>query len=44
VITNEVAQSHIADFQERLQAHRQYAIEYGDDPEEITNWVWESRS
>lgn len=44
VITEAEAQEHIASFQERLAEHRAYAIEYGDDPEEITNWVWEQRS
>ena len=29
--------------QEKLAKHREYIIENGDDPIEITNWVWHSR-
>lgn len=29
--------------QERLAAHREYIIENGDDPIDITNWIWRSR-
>lgn len=29
--------------QEKLDAHRKYIIENGDDPIEITNWTWHSR-
>jgi xylulose-5-phosphate/fructose-6-phosphate phosphoketolase len=30
-------------FLDKLSAHRKYIIEIGDDPEEITNWSWQSR-
>ncbi len=33
----------ISEFQEQLATHRAYVMEYGDDPEEITNWTWEQR-
>jgi xylulose-5-phosphate/fructose-6-phosphate phosphoketolase len=31
-------------FNDQLAKHRAYAMEHGDDPAEITNWVWEQRS
>ncbi len=31
-------------FESKLAQHREYIIEYGEDPEEITNWVWPSHS
>jgi len=31
-------------YREKLAAHRAYIMEYGDDPDEITNWSWHSRS
>jgi len=31
-------------FEAKLADHRAYVIEYGDDPEEITNWSWGMRS
>jgi len=43
VITETEAQELISQFQEKLADHRAYAIEHGEDPEEITNWVWEQR-
>lgn len=43
VITETEAQEFISLFQEKLAEHRAYAIEHGDDPQEITNWVWEQR-
>jgi xylulose-5-phosphate/fructose-6-phosphate phosphoketolase len=30
-------------YQEKLESHRAYIIEHGDDPLEITNWTWHSR-
>ncbi len=36
--------SHLLEnIQEKLATHREYIIENGDDPIEITNWVWQSR-
>lgn len=44
VISADESQALIGQYQEALQAHRSYIINNGDDPEEITNWSWESRS
>jgi xylulose-5-phosphate/fructose-6-phosphate phosphoketolase len=33
----------IESLQEKLEKHREYIIENGDDPIEITNWIWRSR-
>ncbi len=30
-------------YESKLQEHRDYIIEHGDDPIEITNWSWQSR-
>ena len=43
IISTKEAQELIAQFQEKLAEHRAYVIKYGDDPVEITNWVWEQR-
>lgn len=43
VIEEAVATSLIDGLQGRLNSHRDYIIENGDDPLEITNWVWHSR-
>ncbi|MCA9360001.1 phosphoketolase family protein [Candidatus Kaiserbacteria bacterium] len=43
LITQKEAHDLIADFQEELEKNREYAIEHGEDREEITNWVWEKR-
>lgn len=32
-----------ASLQNRLKEHQAYIMEHGEDPEEITNWVWHSR-
>ena len=40
VITPERARELIDACQNTLAAHRAYVMEHGDDPEEITNWVW----
>ncbi len=44
VITTEVANELMSRYETKLVEHRAYAIEHGDDPAEITNWVWQSRS
>jgi xylulose-5-phosphate/fructose-6-phosphate phosphoketolase len=31
-------------YENKLSLHRQFILEHGDDPEEITNWTWQSRS
>lgn len=31
------------EYDAKLKSHRAYVIEYGDDPKEITNWIWQSR-
>jgi xylulose-5-phosphate/fructose-6-phosphate phosphoketolase len=31
-------------YREKLAAHRSYIITHGDDPEDITNWSWHTRS
>ncbi len=41
LITEKKGQGIIALFKEELASHRAYAIEHGDDPTAITNWVWE---
>ncbi len=43
VTSEKNARQLIEALQEKLSAHRTYIIEYGDDPVEITNWVWQSR-
>ncbi|HMO82712.1 MAG TPA: phosphoketolase family protein [Candidatus Paceibacterota bacterium] len=43
VVPLKQAQKLIDSLQKRLQEHRDYIIQYGEDPEEITNWVWHSR-
>ena len=34
----------IKKFEDKLAAHREYIIEHGDDPKEISEWVWEQHS
>ncbi len=34
----------IQKYEEKLAAHRAFVVEYGNDPEEITNWIWTPRS
>ena len=34
------AQAAVAKYREQLAAYRSYAREFGDDPPELTNWVW----
>jgi xylulose-5-phosphate/fructose-6-phosphate phosphoketolase len=43
IISEQKAHELISDFQNQLAEHRQYAIDHGQDKEEITNWVWEQR-
>lgn len=31
-------------FEDKLVEHRAYIIKHGEDPDEINNWVWQSRS
>ncbi len=31
-------------YENKLSLHRQFILEHGDDPAEITNWTWQSRS
>lgn len=31
-------------YREKLATHRAYIMEHGDDPDDITNWSWQSRS
>lgn len=42
VIKPAVAQQIITKYKEKLVAHKKYITKYGDDPEDIKNWVWES--
>ncbi len=43
-VTDEKNATKIIDrLQEKLNAHRNYIFSHGDDPKEITNWVWKSR-
>lgn len=44
LITAATCQSEIGALEEKLAQHRNYVIEHGDDPEDITNWSWQSRS
>lgn len=43
IITADVALELKKKFNQKLAEHRKYIIEVGDDPEEITNWSWQSR-
>ena len=40
VITEKQKNELVDKYQEKLRLHKEYIIEHGDDPEEITNWVW----
>lgn len=44
IITAAKCQEVITMFEEKIAVHRSYVIEHGDDPEEIANWSWQSRS
>jgi xylulose-5-phosphate/fructose-6-phosphate phosphoketolase len=44
VLPETEAQALIAEYQEKLAAHREYVKENGVDLEEVTNWVWQARS
>ncbi|MBP9842688.1 MAG: phosphoketolase family protein [Candidatus Pacebacteria bacterium] len=43
VVTQAKGQEIINEFKKELDRCRAYAILHGDDPAEITNWIWESR-
>jgi len=43
VITEADGQAKTALFEEKIATHQAFIIEHGDDPEEITNWSWQSR-
>ncbi len=40
IISKEKRDELITKFEEKLALHKAYIIEYGDDPKEITDWVW----
>lgn len=44
VITPERTTELVAHYNTELSKHRTYAIEHGDDPEDIKNWIWQPRS
>ena len=44
LITVEERDALVLKYTNKLNDHRAYAIEYGTDPDEITNWVWTPRS
>lgn len=44
VITAQVAAELHTKYKTRLAEHKTYIIEVGDDPVDITNWTWQSRS
>jgi len=31
-------------YRQKIAAHGRYIMEHGDDPEDITNWIWDTRS
>ncbi len=43
VIDSDTSKRLIESLQEKLDSHREYIIDNGDDPLEITNWIWKSR-
>lgn len=43
VITEAEAEKLVEKYTQKLTDHRSYIIEHGDDPEEITNWIWQPR-
>jgi xylulose-5-phosphate/fructose-6-phosphate phosphoketolase len=43
IISEDKSKEIINFFQDELAHHRSYIIEHGDDPVEITNWIWEQR-
>ncbi|MEK7639338.1 MAG: phosphoketolase family protein [Patescibacteria group bacterium] len=43
VIKMELAKKLVADFEAQLEVYKAYVMEHGDDPKEITNWIWEPR-
>ncbi len=43
VISEQEANALVTEYQEKLDENRQYAIDHGEDKEEITNWTWHRR-
>jgi xylulose-5-phosphate/fructose-6-phosphate phosphoketolase len=43
ILKTNVADEHIRTLTQKLEEHRAYVMEYGDDPTEITHWVWQPR-
>jgi len=43
VVNEDLSNKLIHSLQERLKTHNEYIRENGDDPVDITNWVWQSR-
>jgi len=41
VITEQIKTDLIAKYTDKLTKHKAYIIEHGDDPKEITDWIWE---
>ena len=44
VISAKDTQKHINYFQDKLVEHKAYIYQHGNDPSEINNWSWQSRS
>ena len=44
VIDEETASRLTQTYEAKLSSHREYILEHGDDPLDITNWSWQSRS
>lgn len=44
LISPDSERSLVGIYEEKLRAHRAWIAEYGDDPAEITNWVWQQHS
>lgn len=44
LIKQATLESLLRKYEDKLAQHREYAVKHGDDPEEITNWIWRSRS
>ena len=41
VITEQIKTDLLAKYTDKLTQHKAYIIEHGDDPKEITDWIWE---
>jgi xylulose-5-phosphate/fructose-6-phosphate phosphoketolase len=44
VITVKKRDMLISKFEKKLAEHREYIMEHGADPQDITDWIWTSRS